>query len=112
MVERAMLRRTTDVRQLNAHSSRSHAFLTLHVLRRNGSERTVTSAHLCDLAGSENYDDKTPHAGINVSLLALGQVHLCKGAHAEVVTVFDKFSKLDDQFRKYSLIYTINQDCT
>ena len=65
------------VAQMHEHSSRSHAFLTLHLERRtkeNGAEqRQTTRFHLVDLAGSENFQSGQD-SGINGGLLALGKV--------------------------------------
>ena len=61
------------------HSSRSHAFLTLHLERRTmeggGERRQTTRFHLVDLAGSENFSAvSAAAASINGGLLALGKV--------------------------------------
>lgn len=78
LIERATLRRTTSSNDVHEHSSRSHAFLTLHLERRTAEagveQRQTTRFHLVDLAGSENFDCKESDVGINFGLLALGKV--------------------------------------
>ena len=79
LIERATSRRATSSNDFHEHSSRSHAFLTLHLERRTADEggqerRQTTRFHLCDLAGSETFDSRQGDAGINGGLLALGKV--------------------------------------
>lgn len=78
LIERATARRTTSSNDVHEHSSRSHAFLTLHLERRTAEggieRRQTTRFHLVDLAGSENFDSKESDVGINFGLLALGKV--------------------------------------
>ena len=80
LVEKAAGRRATSVNDAHNHSSRSHAFLTLHLERRTmepgGAERRQTTRfHLVDLAGSENFSAvSAAAASINGGLLALGKV--------------------------------------
>ncbi|KOO33838.1 kinesin-like protein [Chrysochromulina tobinii] len=76
--------RITAATKMNAHSSRSHALLTLALTlparSRAGGGKTVTSrAHLVDLAGSERYKDagdaparQQEAIAINQSLTTLG----------------------------------------
>jgi hypothetical protein len=78
--------RITAATKMNAHSSRSHALLTLALTlparSRAGGGKTVTSrAHLVDLAGSERYKDagdaparQQEAIAINQSLTTLGLV--------------------------------------
>ena len=67
----------------HAHSSRSHAFLTLHLDKRTLENKIVVktesvSISLVDLAGSEKFDSASTQArqgaNINAGLLALGKV--------------------------------------
>ena len=79
LVEKAAGRRATSVNDAHNHSSRSHAFLTLHLERRTmeggGERRQTTRFHLVDLAGSENFSAvSAAAASINGGLLALGKV--------------------------------------
>mgnify|MGYP002631608476 CR=1 FL=1 len=74
LVEQAMARRVTGETDYNEHSSRSHALLTLTLEKRVDGTSQTTSLLICDLAGSETYSSKSPHAQINTSLLALGRV--------------------------------------
>ena len=74
LIEKAMSRRNVTATQQNEHSSRSHAFLTLHLERRSATSVTNTQMYLVDLAGSETFSEQMPHGGINVGLLSLGQV--------------------------------------
>ncbi len=81
LVERGSANRAVGKNNVHAHSSRSHAFLTLHVERvassamlATGGKSQMAKVHLIDLAGSESFDTNSPNAGINFGLLALGKV--------------------------------------
>ncbi|KAG9032665.1 hypothetical protein FRB95_001093 [Tulasnella sp. JGI-2019a] len=78
---KAIKSRSTGATNLNHASSRSHAILSLHIVRTIGNISTTGSINLVDLAGSENnkLTGNDParmleSAAINKSLATLGQV--------------------------------------
>ena len=76
IIEKASKRRATAANSMHEHSSRSHAYLTLHLERRTPESSQSTKINLIDLAGSETFDSSGSGsgAGINTGLLALGKV--------------------------------------
>lgn len=86
LVDIGQARRSVGKTNMNEHSSRSHAVLTLrvdsHVVSdKDGDSRTISKLHLVDLAGSERQKSTgatgkalKEGAQINLSLSALGNV--------------------------------------
>jgi hypothetical protein len=78
LYDQANLNRSTSATKLNAHSSRSHAILSVKVTQTSGDEVRVSTASAIDLAGSEDNrrtdndkDRLVESASINKSLFVL-----------------------------------------
>ena len=76
-----MARRVTDANEYHAHSSRSHALISLHLEKRTAHGAQWSLLHLVDLAGSERVKNSGVSGqgmkeaqNINKSLSALGSV--------------------------------------
>ncbi|TKX21718.1 kinesin motor domain-containing protein 5 [Elsinoe australis] len=80
LYDQANLNRSTSATKLNAHSSRSHAILSVKVTQITGEEVRVSTVSAIDLAGSEDNrrtengkDRMVESAAINKSLFVLAQ---------------------------------------
>jgi len=95
LIETASLMRTTTANAVHDNSSRSHAFLSLMLDRRQKSASGETfvsqpsQLHLIDLAGSEQFEDARLDVGINFSLVSLGKVLMALAADAAHVPFRD-----------------------
>ncbi|KAF2227798.1 P-loop containing nucleoside triphosphate hydrolase protein [Elsinoe ampelina] len=80
LYDQANVNRSTSATKLNAHSSRSHAILSVKVTQTTGDEVRVSSVSAIDLAGSEDNrrtdngkDRMVESSAINKSLFVLAQ---------------------------------------
>jgi len=98
LIERGMSKRVTTQNMTHAHSSRSHAFLTLIIEKRVHAHGEVAQIHkstvyLVDLAGSERFvsGSQTSVGGgsINAGLLSLGKVLMALSQHSPHVPYRD-----------------------
>jgi kinesin family protein 11 len=112
LIERGMARRLTGANVTHAHSSRSHAFLTIYILKETKPDddrppvREVTHMHLVDLAGSEKFSSNDSEGlAINQSLLGLGKVIMAKAKG-------DPHVPYRDTLLTRMLRDTLESDCT